>query len=346
MSIRHIIYIIIAFFALTTQAQTADTLRVKREPWALKAFNTVYDFFMGCDTNYVQKVPYDFTAQGELSIWHDYYNMRSSDTGNRMVIESDPSLVAGVSLSYSIFGYGLMYNLNDLDKPHGETNGTSRRQTFTVNTAKLYAELYTFNSGKGAKITHVTDYDLKGKDNRFRGLNSQCSGLSATYFFNNRKYSWPAAFDASAVQRRSAGSWSVGIGMSKQQAQFNASELPTHIAAAIDSTLLFSEVNYNDYCFNIGYNYNHVMRRNCLFALSFLPTIGYRRSNITEAQQQHSILNSISTDLAFRASLSWNTGKYFSAFMLDLHTYSYRKNKFGLTNTYGTMKYLIGFNFW
>ena len=31
--------------------------------------------------------------------------------------------------------------------------------------------------------------------------------------------------------------------------------------------------------------------------------------------------------------------------ILELHTYSYRKDKFGLTNTYWTLKYVRGLNF-
>jgi len=81
--------------------------------------------------------------------------------------------------------------------------------------------------------------------------------------------------------------------------------------------------------------------------VSLMPGIGYRRSNITEAQEvKHSIFNSISTDLNLRMSFFWNNTRFFSGLILETHTYDYRKNKFGLTNTYGTLKYLLGFNFW
>ena len=32
--------------------------------------------------------------------------------------------------------------------------------------------------------------------------------------------------------------------------------------------------------------------------------------------------------------------------ILELHTYSYRQNTLGLTNTYGTLKLVVGFNCW
>ena len=81
--------------------------------------------------------------------------------------------------------------------------------------------------------------------------------------------------------------------------------------------------------------------------ISLIPNIGYRRSNITEAQEeQHSILNNLATDLNLRMSLFWNNTRVFNGIIFETHTYSYRKSKFGLTNTYGTLKYILGFNFW
>ncbi len=312
---------------------------------ALELLDKVSNFFMRCDTNYVTPNKYQFTAQAEVSYWHDFYHLQSSETKSTMTIQSDPSMVVGGFLYYSILGYGLMYNVNELGIKNGDTNGTSRRQTFNVHTAKFFAEYYTFQSGKGAKITHVTGMELTGKDRSFKGLDSKCNGFNAVYMFNNKHFSWPAAFGESSVQRRSCGSWSLGFQYNHQDIHFNDKELPDYMINHIDSTLLFNRVDYHDYSISIGYNYNCVLGRNCLFAFSIMPNIGYRRSNITEAQNSHSILNNLSTDVNFRSSMMWNSGKYFTGLILELHTYSYRKDKFGLTNTYGTLKYVMGLNF-
>ena len=283
----------------------------------------------------------------ELSYWHDYYFLRSSVTHNTMVIQSDPSVILGGYVYYSILGYGAVWNLNDIGVRAGKTNGTSLRQTFVIHTAKFFAEYYTFNSGKGAEIRSVSGINLKGKDRTFRGLDSRCNGLNVVYMFNNRHFSWPASFGANAVQRKSCGSWSAGFQYNEQRISMDAEALPDYLQEEIDSTLLFSHVNYKDYSISIGYNYNCVLGRNVMFAFSLMPNIGYRRSNITEAQQEkHSILNNVSTDLNVRMSVFWNNTRLFNGLVFEAHTYSYRKDKFGLTNTYGTLKYVLGVNFW
>ncbi len=334
--------------AVITQEDTIIAKKdSKRPPLVARMVNGVSNFLMGCDTTYVTPQKYNMTAQMELSYWHDYYFLRSSVTRNTMIIQSDPSVILGGYVYYSIFGYGAVWNLNDIGIKAGKTNGTSLRQTFVIHTAKIFAEYYTFNSGKGAEIRSVSGINLRGKERAFHGLDSRCNGVNVLYLFNNRHFSWPAAFGANAVQRKSCGSWSAGFQYNHQKISMDAEALPDYLKEDIDSTLLFSSVNYNDYSLSVGYNYNWVLRRNVLFAISLIPNIGYRRSNITEAQEEnHSILNNLATDLNLRMSLFWNNTRVFNGIIFETHTYSYRKSKFGLTNTYGTLKYVLGFNFW
>ena len=331
--------------AFNDDAENKETPKLSITQKIGKAFGAVTEFFMGCDTNYITPQLYQFTTQAELSYWHDYYHLRSSITGNSMVIESDPSFVLGGYIYWGFLGYGHSVNIQDIGKPEGEHNGTARRNSFVFNTGRLFAEIFTFNSGKTAQIKRMTDYDFKDKDRSFSGLSSKCLGLSAHYIFNHRRYSWPAAFGENAVQRISSGSWKLGFSYNHQKISFNKKELPDYLIQDIDSTLLFNHVDYKDYAVSFGYGYNWVFRKNCLLAVSVLPSIGYRKSNIEESYDEKSILKNISTDLIFRASLVWNNTKYFSGLELEAHTYSYRKKKFGLTNTYGTLKFTFGFNF-
>ncbi len=311
-----------------------------------KGLDYVTDFFMGCDTNYITPQLYEFTTKAELSYWHDFYQITSSTTGKRMTIESGNPLILGGYIYWSIFGYGYSVCIEDIGKRHGDRRGTGRRNSFTINTARLVAEIYTFKSGKDAKITHITDVNLnKDDDNTFAGLSSRCVGVNAEYIFNHKRYSWPAAFGENAVQRKSAGSWKLGFSYSHQQIDLNHEVLPEHLKPEIDPTLLFRNVDYKDFAVSIGYGYNWAFRRNCLFAFSIQPAIGYRRSNITRENETNSIFNKVSTDLITRASLYWNNTKYFTGLQFEFHTYSYRERNFGLTNTYGTLKFIVGFNF-
>ena len=327
----------------------ADSLQVKpRKSFFQKVLNFadgVTNFFMGCDTDYVTPQLYEFTTQAELSYWHDYYRMTSSHTGttNSMTLQSGNPLILGGYVYWSILGYGYSTDVKNLNF-RGGSKITNHRNSFTLNTARIVAEIYTFKSGKSAEITGITNLPLKKEDKEFDGLSSECFGIDAQYIFNHKRYSWPAAFGENAVQRRSQGSWKLGFSYNITKVDFDASRLSPYVVEHVDSTLLFNHVSYRDYAVSFGYGYNWAFRRNCLLAVSVLPALGYRHADIS-GKVEHSILRKISTDVVFRASIFWNNTRVFSGFVLDFHTYSYREHKFGLTNTYGTLKYIIGFNF-
>ena len=330
--------------------ETRSTLPFKdkvKRAWetVINTADHVTDFFMGCDTSYVTPQLYEFTAQAEMSYWHDYYRMSSTETGEltHMTLQSGNPLIVGGYVYWSILGYGYSSSIDGLGTARGSSM-TNFRNSFTLNTARIVAEMYTFKSAESAEFTSITGIPLDKEDREFKGLQSRCFGVNAQYIFNNRRYSWPAAFGENAVQRRSQGSWKLGFSYNKILVNFNSDLLTPHVAQNIDSTLLFNRVSYKDYAVSLGYGYNWAFRRNCILAVSVIPSLGYRQTDI-KADDDHSVLRRVSTDVFFRTSLFWNNTKYFTGIVLDLHTYSYRQKKFGLTNTYGTVKYILGFNF-
>lgn len=333
------------FFLFSLYSLFCSPLYAQEQPekknavkWFLNTFDNVTEFLMGCDTNYVTPQLYEFTTQAELSYYHDYYRVSSyhENETNHMTLQTTSPMTLGGYVYWGIFGYGRTWTL-------GESNAPSYRNTYTLNLARFFAELYTFKTGRNTKFTDVSGIDLSNKDTRFRGLNSDCFGLDVQYIFNNKHYSWPAAFGANAVQRKSAGSWKLGFTYDKISIDLDHSEIPDYIKTKADTTLFFNEINYYDYALSFGYSYNWVFKKNCLLAISVIPSLGYRRTNV-DAPEGY-ILNNLTTDIFFRASLFWNSTRFFSGLMLDLHTYSYREKKFGLTNTFGTVKFITGLNF-
>lgn len=352
------ILILTVLITLTASAQEIDTISIDTLPvtsggktfkpltWALRTMDRITEFLQGCDTSYITPQKYEFTTQAELSYFHDYYYMSSNVYKEKksMSLESGNPMSIGAYIYWGPFGFGHSWNLSDIGESSSNSNNNGYRNVFMLNTARIIAEVYTFRSGKSARFTNITGIKLNGNDD-FTGLSSKCVGFNAHYIFNNRKYSWPAAFGENAVQKKAAGTFMAGISYNGMDVNFDRSKLAPHIAAQIDTTLLFNKVNYTDYGISFGYCYNWPFAKNCLLAVSVIPSLGYRKSNVLGESYNYSVLDQVSSDLFFRASLFWNNTKYFSGLVLDLHTYSYREEKFGLTNTYGTLKYILGFNF-
>lgn len=99
--------------------------------------------------------------------------------------------------------------------------------------------------------------------------------LTGYYVFNHRRFSYPAAFTQSYIQKRSAGSWLVGF-------SYQAGVLKTtdELKARTDK-VPETRVYMGHFGIGGGYGYNWVLGGRWLLHLSILPTyVIYNRNNL------------------------------------------------------------------
>ena len=103
----------------------------------------------------------------------------------------------------------------------------------------------------GYKASDAQRIDIKKGQISQNALN-----LNFYYAFNYRRFSFPAAFSQSYIQKRSAGSWMIG-------ASFDGSK----------TELSNMTIRLNEFAVGAGYAYNLVIARHWLCHLSALPTL-------------------------------------------------------------------------
>ena len=108
------------------------------------------------------------------------------------------------------------------------------------------------------------------------GVSMKVLNLAGYYTFNHRRFSFPAAFTQSYIQRRSAGSWLAGF--SYQGGSIKTSDaLKTRNANAPDIRIFTGHLGIGG-----GYGYNYVLGQKWLFHFSMLPTfVIINRNNFT-----------------------------------------------------------------
>ena len=119
---------------------------------------------------------------------------------------------------------------------------------------------------RGDAIGHLESGDARMK----------MANLAAYYVFNHRRFSYPAAFSQSYIQRRSAGSWLAGL---------------SYQGGSIETTDELKERNPNAPDVNIhigllgiggGYGYNWVLGKRWLLHFSMLPNfVIYNHNHMT-----------------------------------------------------------------
>ena len=313
--LRLICPLVIALAASPVSADiTPDTAAGKpRRASLIKRFFREFDNY---DTTYVAPNRYNFTAMAQVSTSTQSCRLAGyPPDGHSQSLSMSPR--SSVKLG-PYFGWRWLFFGYTFDVGRVGSNQTRREFNLSLYSAMLGCDfIYVRNNG-GYRLKRVTGFD--GIDEKayakrdFDGLETTTLGVNAYYIFNHRRFSYPAAFSQSTVQRRSAGSWKVGIQYCRHTLRFSPEMLPQPLQSGLIDQLRISEVRYNDYSLNVGYAYNWV----------FAP---------------------INFDVITRAGLVWNNGKWFAGSSLVSHIYAYRKRTFSLTNTLMYGNIYAGFYF-
>lgn len=283
--------------------------------WGDHAFNSY-------DSAYVVGTGKNWKFILKSNNWVDSYIGRPlKDT--YMIMNSNLVSNIGVSLSFMAVSVGYSVAVSNLI--HGDK--LSNKVEFSFTCARFAADAYYWENNNETNIT----YRDKSKGNeritfKQSGLSRKAMGLTAYYFFNNRRYAQAAAYCYSKYQKRNAGSWLAGISLQHYDVKFDVEKMPEEGRIYIQSQDDAPRILYNDYCLLFGYGYNWVLGRKWLLNATITPYLGYRYNHFHNADTQSS---SISLNCRARMGAVYNHKQYFIGLQsfADHHRYKSRNSK-------------------
>ena len=202
---------------------------------------------------------------------------------------------------------------------------------FSLNPAKMKGiykdyelNLNYFSSRVSLDFSYQRSESLSGdfiRNNEMRRLESgdvtmKVVNVAGYYAFNNRKFSFPAAFNQNFIQRRSAGSWLAGISY-QGGSIITSDELKTRNPNAPEVSIKFGHLGVGG-----GYGYNLVLGKKWLLHLSALPTfVVYNRNKLIingeEKEAKHMRFHMIFNE---RAAIIYNfSSRYFAGATLVMN---------------------------
>ena len=299
---RHILFsAILLAFANEAAAQTlTQTERRARLDSALAAryYRTPYD------TNFVirpegkltlklrlNQTGNDFHAKGTVNGFYSEADLKTSHKTTMSIGASYRGISAAVAINpakmkglYKDYEFNLNYYSSRLSLDFSYQRSETLAGDFTGDRGDLRLE-----SGEALlKVLNIAGY----------------------YTFNHRRFSYPAAFTQSYIQRRSAGSWLAGISYQGGSIK-TTDDLKARNPNAPDVRIYLGHVGIGG-----GYGYNWVPSRKWLLHLSVLPTVVvYNRNNMTvngeRKESQHMRLNMLFNE---RAAVVYNfSPRYFAS---------------------------------
>ena len=266
------------------------------------------DFFNGFDTAYVSGTGYKFNAKITADSWMDGYSFVLPNK-EFMFLKSDPSTSTGIYLTYLAVSVGYDINISRL---FGGVDRSRQRYRFGFNCSLFTVEAYLSKNDIGTTLKRFGDRHHGDKYNLpFYGVNNSTWGIDAYYFFNHKRYSEAASFNYSRIQRRSQGSFLIGLSYYAQDLNFDFSEMPEQIRDRLPESWPDNRytVFTKNYAVRFGYGFNWVFAPKWVFGVSESPTVGVRKGLINNHE-----LEKISFSLYNRLNMSvvWNSGRLFA----------------------------------
>ena len=263
------------------------------------------------DTNYVVRPEGTVTLKVRLNQTGNDFHAKGTVNGIYSEADLKTSHKTTMSISASYRGLAAAVAINP-----AKMSGAYKDYEFNLNY---------YSSRISLDISYQRSETLAGDvDREDRGLQTMESGdltmkvvnLAAYYAFNHRRFSYPAAFTQSYIQRRSAGSWLAGI--SYQGGRIETSdELKIRNPNAPDVSIDVGHVGIGG-----GYGYNWVLGKKWLLHFSMLPTfVVYNRNKMTvngeRKEAQHMRFNMIFNE---RAAIVYNfSPRYFAGATLVMN---------------------------
>ena len=211
------------------------------------------------DTNYVVRPEGKLTLKLRVNQSGDDFHVKGDKDGISSKADLNTSFKTTVSIGASYRGISASFSLNPAKMKGAykdyELNVAYHSSRLSLDASYHRSTTLAGDTERGNAVGHLEAGDVKMK----------MANLTAYYVFNHRRFSYPAAFTQSYIQRRSAGSWLAGI---------------SYQGGSIETTEEFKERTPNALDVNIhigllgiggGYGYNWVPSKRWLLHFSVLP---------------------------------------------------------------------------
>ncbi|MBO4827452.1 MAG: DUF4421 domain-containing protein [Prevotella sp.] len=335
----------------------ADDSIPKKKPWLKRVIADAYEIvkdFDRFDTNYITPQKYNYTVMLQGTHTYERYTLRSG-AGQSVVLAPKSSLKLGPYVGWRWIFLGYQIDLTHL------RDETRKEFDMSLYSSMIGIDLFSRKNNGGYFIRSVSqdgkNYNKQVSHMAFDGIEVAVRGFNLYYIFNHRKFSYPAAFNQTNVQKRSVGSWLMGIGYTHHTTKLDHDRLRSVIEqktngdVVLDSTFNISKLNYTDISASVGYAYNYVFAPRWLFAASLSLAIGYK---YTVGDGDRGILNFKFSEFKFsnfnldgvgRFGLVYNRMRWYAGASAILHTYNYNKSRISVNSTFGNFNVYAGYNF-
>lgn len=314
-------------------------------PAILRGIKHIINEFNTYDTLYIEPQHYKFQAMCQLTNTYEQFRLRSPED-SQIFLSPDVRTTIGPYVGYSLIFLGYTLQLNNL-----YIGNAKKSFNLSLYSAIIGMDLH-YHNDNNFKIHSITHNDTEIDIDAYTdALNVKRWGFNTYYIFNHRRLSYPAAYNQSTCQKRSAGSPLAGIGYSNYDLSISWDKISQSSAIPLSaySSVAPQHIQYQAYSIYGGYAYNWVFARNFLLGVSATLTLSYNKTKGEQFRMQHLFsdfkMSNLSVDGLGRLGIVWNNTRFFAGASAQIHSYTYSKHQLSISNTFGNLNVYVGINF-
>ena len=331
---------------VAANATEDEVMLISAEPeQRMNIFRRFAKAFGARDPEYLDPMKYELVVRPQnVEFFQNYKVSVKDDEGNVQSLRMSPhhSVKFGVALGWRWLVLG--YSIN-VAEPRKDRN--LFEFSFNLHSRMLALDLLLINHKAAPeetpsfRINSSKGFDTPlSKGTYLPGVKAFTAYANAYYMFNHDKYSYTAAYSHSNLQKRSAGSWILGV-------QFNKQRLEMGNHAAMPDAFKNLKFDYAKYNITGGYGYNWVVAPNFLVSATVMPAIGFNQV-INEKATAGNVLSAfknLNFDVLTRVGFVYNTGRWYTGAYATTNVYDYKFNKTGMSNVVNYLNVYVGMNF-
>ncbi len=267
-------------------------------------------------------------------------------TKDKLKLKPNGQTNVGLGFNYKWLGLGASFSLPFINKDDAIYGETKRFDTQLNIFSKWFGIDAHLQYYKGFYLENPKDFQIWNEIffPQIDDIETLSIGASAYYFFNNKNFSYKAAFTRTQIQNKSSGAFILGGFYNLDIISAHSSLIPSEF----NDTLIddFDIYAYSTVLIGLSFGYTHTFVINHFFInLSLVPGLGVRASKLWTSGTNGKIDPTLSGSITTRAALGYEGKHFYCGLNMVSNTNSYQNKQYEISLSKGNIKFYVGKRF-
>lgn len=255
-------------------------------------------------------------------------NVNLTNDGKTVKYRPNGIYSIGIGFNYKFLGLGISYG-GPLSQSSKEKKGNTQRLDIQASMISAAIGLDGFlQVYKGYYLSNPDDFTNWDNDYypQIPDMNVLTLGINAFYIFNNKKFSYRAAFIGNQVQTTSAGSLTAGLFGTFDQVKTDNGFVQADLVDSVQTDFDLKSFEAFTVGLSAGYMYTFVFGKGFYLSLAAVPGIGYRHFKVVALDNSQSNKDQLAVQLLGRIALGYTKKRFYINFntLFNLRNYNYK----------------------